>query len=119
MYSSDSHNHALCIFCQATSVPLYQPTLYIGSEMITANLAKVCNIGATGGSDDELAEAFINRIRDMQQQFDIPKKLAALQRKDIPQIATAALKEARFTYAVPRYMDQATCEQLVEQMLME
>jgi alcohol dehydrogenase class IV len=84
-----------------------------------ANLAKACNIGPTGASDDQLAEAFISRIRDMQQQFGIPKKLEALQRKDIPKIATLALKEARFTYAVPRYMDKATCEQLVEQMLIE
>ncbi len=64
-------------------------------------------------------EAFINHIRELQQKFDIPKKLAALQRKDIPQIAAAALKEARFTYAVPRYMNKTTCENLIGQMLLE
>jgi alcohol dehydrogenase class IV len=84
-----------------------------------ANLATACKIGPTGASDDQLAEAFITRIRDMQRQFGIPKKLEALQRKDIPKISSLALKEARFTYAVPRYMDKATCEQLVEQMLIE
>ena len=30
-----------------------------------------------------------------------------------------ALKEARFTYAVPRYMNKATCENLISQMLVE
>ena len=82
-----------------------------------ADLAKSCNIGSVDGNDEQLAEAFIQRIRQMKQKFDIPTKLAALQRKDIPQIAVAALKEARFTYAVPRYMTQATCENLISQML--
>ena len=33
-------------------------------------------------------------------------------------IAQAALAEAHLSYAVPRYMDQATCEGLIRQMLM-
>jgi alcohol dehydrogenase len=82
-----------------------------------ADLAKACNIGPVDGSDDQLADAFINRIREMKQQFDIPEKLQALQQKDISQIASAALKEACFTYAVPRYMDKATCEGLIGLML--
>jgi alcohol dehydrogenase len=84
-----------------------------------ADLAKACNIGPADCNDEQLAEAFINHIRELQQKFDIPKKLAALQRKDIPQIAAAALKEARFTYAVPRYMNKTTCENLIGQMLLE
>jgi alcohol dehydrogenase len=82
-----------------------------------ADLAKACNIGSASGSDEQLAEAFINHIREMQQKFDIPDKLAALQQKDISQIASAALKEARFTYAVPRYMNKTSCEGLISQML--
>jgi alcohol dehydrogenase len=84
-----------------------------------AELAKACNIGHKDGNDEQLAEAFIERIREMQQKFDISRKLAALQRKDIPLIAAAALKEARFTYAVPRYMDKTTCENVISQMLVE
>jgi alcohol dehydrogenase len=90
-----------------------------------ADLAKACNIGladannANNANDEQLAEAFIQRIREMKHKFNIPTKLAALQRKDIPQIAAAALKEARFTYAVPRYMNKATCENLISQMLVE
>jgi alcohol dehydrogenase class IV len=84
-----------------------------------AELAKACNIGHKDGNDVQLAEAFIKRIREMQQKFDISRKLVALQRKDIPLIAAAALKEARFTYAVPRYMDKTTCENVISQMLVE
>lgn len=82
-----------------------------------AELARACNIGPAAGSDEQLADAFIGEIRAMKQQFDIPEKLEALQQKDIPQIAAAALQEARFTYAVPKYMDKATCEKVVGQML--
>lgn len=80
-----------------------------------ADLARACNIGS--GSDEDLAKAFIARIREMNEKFNIPTTLDALQAKDIPQIAKAALEEARFTYAVPRYLDQKGCESLVAQIL--
>lgn len=80
-----------------------------------ADLARACNIGS--GSDEELAKAFIARIREMNEKFNIPTKLDALKAEDIPQIAKAALDEARFTYAVPRYLDQKGCEALVAQIL--
>lgn len=82
-----------------------------------ANLARACNIGSANDNDEQLADAFIARIREMNAAFNIPEKLDALRREDIPQIATAALKEARFTYAVPRYLDQQGCEQLVAQIM--
>lgn len=82
-----------------------------------ADLARACGIGPTGGSDAELADAFIGRIRAMNEKFNIPTTLKDLRNEDIGQIARAALSEARFTYAVPRYMDKSACEQLVRQML--
>lgn len=82
-----------------------------------ADLARACNIGDQNGSDMELADAFITRIKEMNAQFSIPSTLEALKAEDIPQIAKAALQEARFTYHVPRYMDKATCEAMVSQML--
>ena len=82
-----------------------------------ADLARACNIGPAGGSDDALADAFIEKIREMKVAFDIPKTLDALQANDIPKIATAALQEARFTYAVPRYLDQEGCEEIIAKML--
>ena len=46
-----------------------------------------------------------------------PSGLEALKKSDIPKIASSALKEAHYTYAVPRYMDQDACEALVSKML--
>ncbi|MGJ8670535.1 MAG: iron-containing alcohol dehydrogenase [Oceanococcus sp.] len=82
-----------------------------------ADLAKACSIGPAGGSDNELADAFIERIREMNRSFDIPTHLKDLREEDVERIASAALSEARFTYAVPRYMDKSTCAGIVRQML--
>ncbi len=82
-----------------------------------ADLARACNIGPAQGSDIELADAFIARIREMNQRFDIPQQLKDLRAEDISEIAQSARSEARFTYAVPRYMTHADCEQVIRQML--
>ncbi len=82
-----------------------------------AQLARLTDIGPAGGSDDELARAFIQRIRDMNARFGIPTRLDKLRRKDIPAIAKSAISEARFTYAVPRYMSHPVAEKLIAQML--
>lgn len=82
-----------------------------------ADLARACKIGPAGGTDEQLADAFIAKIKELKQQFSIPEQLDALQAQDIAPIAVAARAEARFTYAVPRYMDQKTCEGVIRQML--
>lgn len=82
-----------------------------------AELAEHCGMKTGNESVEELADKFIDRIREMNEDFGIPTKLDALQASDIPAIADAALKEARFTYAVPRYMDRRICEEFVAKML--
>lgn len=82
-----------------------------------AELARITNIGPSGVSDEELAKAFVQRIRDMNEKFGIPTKLDALKQNDISDIADSALAEARFTYAVPRYMTKPVAEGLISQML--
>ncbi|WP_370299597.1 iron-containing alcohol dehydrogenase [Abyssibacter sp.] len=78
-----------------------------------ADLARVSGLDSAGASDMELAERFIHRIREMNAQFGIPTGLEALEDKDIPAIAKAAMAEAHLTYAVPRYMDRPTCEAFI------
>ena len=64
-----------------------------------------------------LADRFIAHIRKMCADMDIPSKLDALRREDVPEIAKAACSEAHSTYAVPRYMDETECETFVARML--
>ncbi|TJY59956.1 iron-containing alcohol dehydrogenase [Sinimarinibacterium sp. CAU 1509] len=82
-----------------------------------ADLAKAGGLAKGGETPEQLADAFIAWIREKNQQFGIPTKVEKLKREDIPAIATAALKEAHYTYAVPRYMDQPDCERFIAQML--
>jgi alcohol dehydrogenase len=82
-----------------------------------ATLGEVAGLKEKGDRPQALATKFIDHIRSMNEQFGIPDKLEALKKSDIPAIARAALKEAHFTYAVPRYMDQPACEALIAKML--
>lgn len=82
-----------------------------------AELARVSGLGNGGESDEQLADLFIQKVRDMKAAMDIPEKLDLLRAEDIPRIAQAAKEEARFTYAVPRYMTDADCKNLIGQML--
>ena len=82
-----------------------------------ARLARECGIGDEIMDADTRAVLFIERIRELNHVFEIPEKLDALRAEDIPRIAKAARQEARFTYAVPRYMRRHDCERVVAQML--
>ena len=82
-----------------------------------AKLADVSGLHQQGDRPPKLADRFIQHIRDMNAEFGIPESLDALEKNDIPGIASEALKEAHYTYAVPRYMDQPVCERLVGKML--
>jgi alcohol dehydrogenase len=86
----------------------------------TERLAKLAEVGGLkkgGESQAQLADALIAHIRSLNVAFGIPSKVEKLKASDIPAITDAALKEAHWTYAVPRYMDKPTCEKLVGQML--
>ncbi len=82
-----------------------------------ARLGEAAGLRQKGDRPPKLASRFIERIRELNAEFGIPDHLEALQESDIREIARNALKEAHFTYAVPRYMDQRTCEQLIARML--
>lgn len=82
-----------------------------------AELAVAGGLKRGGESEEELAETFIRHVRALNADFNIPTKVEKLKAADIPAITEAALKEAHWTYAVPRYMDRLTCEKLVGQML--
>ena len=90
------------------------PTL--GGQRAGISTAQFLKIGV-GGRATAMADAFIAHVRAMAASFDIPETLDALREQDIPSLARAALKEAHLTYAVPKYMDQKTCEGLIGQML--
>jgi alcohol dehydrogenase len=82
-----------------------------------ATLAGVSGLRKGGESDAELADAFIARIRAMNQDFGIPTQVDKLREQDITAITGKALFEAHLYYAVPRYMDRPECEAVIRTML--
>lgn len=89
-------------------------------EVVIERLAKLGEVSGlkTGQeSEEQLAQKFIDHVRALCGELDIPSVLTDLRPEDIPAISRNALKEAHFTYAVPKYMDQETCEDLVSKMV--
>jgi alcohol dehydrogenase class IV len=82
-----------------------------------ATLAEVSGLKQGGESPSQLADAFIAHVKQLNAAFGIPTHVEKLKASDIPAIAKAALREAHWTYAVPRYMNQADCERFIAQML--
>lgn len=89
-------------------------------DEITERLAKLAEVsGLKEGKESnmELADKFIQRIREMLKSFDIPEQLGDLKTEDIPKIAKSALEEAHLNYPVPKYMNQKVCENLLNKMV--
>lgn len=60
-----------------------------------------------------IAKAFIERVRALIAELELPRHTDKLVGADIPVLAGKALKEAHYLYPVPRYMDQRQCENLI------
>jgi len=82
-----------------------------------AELARVSDIGESGASDAELADALIGRIRKLNADMQIPACVKELKREDFDKIIDRAFAEAHSTYGVPRYMSRADATALLEKLL--
>lgn len=82
-----------------------------------AGLARISDIGENGASDEELADAFIARIRKLNADMQIPGFIKELKREDFDRIIDRAFAEAHGTYGVPRYMTRADATTILEKLL--
>jgi len=82
-----------------------------------ADLARVSGIGAEGDSDTQLANAFIERVRQMNASMDIPTTFKDLKREDFDKIIDRALSEAHGTYGVPRYMTREDSTEMLNKLM--
>lgn len=58
------------------------------------------------------ARAFIDKIREINKNMNIPSKLAVIKAEDIPEMAVHAEKEANPLYPVPKLMTAKELEKL-------
>lgn len=77
-----------------------------------AALADVAGIGDKG--DDEVAKAakFVSRIKEMNDEMDIPATIEGIREEDIPLMAERAFKEACPLYPVPEILSKAQLEEI-------
>ena len=82
-----------------------------------AQLAEASGLKQGNESNEQLANAFIAKVRAMNAEFGIPTQVEKLKESDIVAITDKALSEAHMFYAVPRYMDVPECQAFIRQML--
>ena len=82
-----------------------------------ADLARVAGIGPAGASDSELADALIERIRQLNASLQIPLTVKELKPADFSRIITAAFAETHGTYGVPKYMTRTEMTAILESLL--
>ena len=82
-----------------------------------AKLAKISGFVSAEGTNEEIANRFIARIREMNEAMNIPAKFDFIKEEDVPLIAQRALKEGNPLYPVPKIMDQADCEAVIRSLM--
>ncbi len=82
-----------------------------------AELAIAVKLGDTSESEIVLAQKFVDAVRQLNADLQIPTTLNSIKAADIPAISKAALKESHYNYAVPKYMNQKQCEVLIGKMV--
>ncbi len=87
------------------------------AEEKLARLAVAGGIGQADETSETLSRRFIEKIKAMNRNMNIPETIRELQEKDIPLIAKRALKEANPLYPVPTILDQSQCEALIRRLL--
>ena len=88
-------------------------------ESAHKKLAKLSEIAGvkTDGTDKEKAEAFIEAIKTLNKNMNIPDGFDMIKEEDIPTIVKRALKEGNPLYPVPRIMDKADCEAVIRRLM--
>ena len=86
------------------------------AEARLAELAVAIGAGTTDEPRADLAQRFVDRVRQLNRAVGIPEKLVPLLPKDIPEIARAAMIEANRDYPVPKRMKLVQAEELLQQM---
>lgn len=89
-------------------------------ESAYPQLAKLADIVGITSADMTVAEKgkkFIEQIKQMNKNMDIPDKFDMIEEKDIPTLVKRALKEANPLYPVPKIMDEEDCERVIRSLM--
>ncbi len=82
-----------------------------------AELADVAGLNVAGQSTEQKAKAFIEAIKQMKVDMNIPEKFDFIKESDVSLIADRALKEGNPLYPVPKIMDKADCVAVIHELM--
>lgn len=79
-------------------------------------LAVFCGIADAGDAHEAAANKFIEKIRELNKNMNIPAALSGIRKEDIPRMAKYADREANPLYPVPKLMDAKELERIYERI---
>lgn len=82
-----------------------------------AELADVAGISQEGMTQEQKAKAFIEKIKTMNREMNIPDKFDCIREEDLPTLVERALHEGNPLYPVPKLMDKSDCEAVIRRMM--
>lgn len=87
-------------------------------EKAWRKLAKLSRVVALQGeTEEELAKAFVQSIRELNEKVGIPSKLEELRKEDYGELVRRAVKEGNPTYPVPDIWEEAEFLQFMEKIV--
>ena len=81
-----------------------------------AILADVAGVSGDALGDRQKAKNFIEAIKKLNKDMNIPDKIEGIKDEDIPLIAERALKEGNPLYPVPKIMNLEECKALIKKL---
>ena len=82
-----------------------------------AKLADIIGISKENMSIKEKGQAFVEEIKRMNKEMNIPEKFDFILEKDIPTLVKRALKEGNPGYPVPKIMNEKECEKVIRSIM--
>lgn len=77
-------------------------------------LAELGRLVGYNGNDDDVATQFVDAVFALRKAVGLPETLDKLKESDYPVISKNALHESHWFYAVPRYMNQKQCIEILK-----
>ena len=82
-----------------------------------ARLADIIGITTKEMTEEQKAHAFIEEIKRMNKEMNIPEKFDFIKEEDIALLVNRALKEGNPGYPVPKIMKPEDCEKVIRQLM--
>lgn len=102
----------------ANSVVLMSVLRFYGSTIDNklAEIADYCQLTCLEQSPAEKAAMFLATLEQLLTDLAIPRYLEEVKRTDIPLLAKSAIAEANWNYPVPKFMNEAQCQEIISKV---